>query len=116
MAPGNHTPSKKSALAALFGVEPVADPKDSIHYDHALTRALRELVFGWADSAQTGKPAVFSIMAQIEVLAESLAAIDNRLLDKNLVINTAVKQLRLSYAVRRKARQGGASRVASSSG
>jgi hypothetical protein len=114
MASGNHVPSKKSALAALFGIEPVADPKDSI--DDALTRALRELVFGWADSGQTGKPTVVAIMAQIEVLAEALAAIDNRLLDKDLIVNAAVKQLRLSYAVRRKARQSGTSRVASSSG
>src|SRR5262245_43819381 len=105
MTAGKRTSSKKSELAVLLGAKPLAVTKDSIHHEDALTRALRELVFGWPDPAGTGKPAVFAILSQIEVLAESLAAIDNRLLDKNLVINTAVKQLRLSYAAHSKARQ-----------
>jgi hypothetical protein len=66
---------------------------------------LRELVFGWPDPAGTGKPAVVAILSQIEVLAESLAALDNLLQDKNLVINTALKQLTLSYAAHRNARK-----------
>jgi hypothetical protein len=102
MAASKRAISKKSELTALLG-----DP--DIHYDDALTRALRALVFGWAEPGGTGKPAVYAILSQIEVLAESLAAMDNLLQDKNLVINIALKQLRLSYAVHRKARQDGAS-------
>src|SRR4029453_8976757 len=105
MAPSKSTTSKKSDLAALLGVEPVAG--HNTHFDDELTRALRALVFGCAEPGGTGKPAVYAILSQIEVLAESLAAMDNLVQDKNLVINTALKQLTLSYAVHRKARQDG---------